>query len=28
MFHAFDNTAPNRSMTRSEWMALLARAPL
>lgn len=28
MFHAFDNTAPNRSGTRSEWMALLARAPL
>ncbi len=28
MFHAFDNAAPNRSRTRSEWMALLARAPL
>lgn len=28
MFHSFDNTAPNRSSTRSEWMALLARAPL
>jgi len=28
MFHAFDNTPPNRSSTRPEWMALLARAPL
>ncbi len=28
MFHAFDNTDPNRSPQRSEWMALLARAPL
>lgn len=28
MFHAFDNTGPNRPPQRSEWMALLARAPL
>ena len=28
MFHAFDNTGPNRSTPRPEWMALLSRAPL
>lgn len=28
MFHAFDNTGPNRPPQRSDWMALLARAPL
>lgn len=28
MFHAFDNTGPNRATTRPQWMALLARAPL
>lgn len=28
MFHAFDNTGPNRPLQRSDWMALLARAPL
>ncbi len=28
MFHAFDNTGPNRPTTRPEWMALLSRAPL
>lgn len=28
MFHAFDNDGPNRQCARSEWMALLARAPL
>ena len=28
MFHAFDNTGPNRPTPRPEWMALLSRAPL
>ena len=28
MFHAFDNTGPNRPTPRTEWMALLSRAPL
>lgn len=28
MFHAFDNTGPNRATTRPQWMALLARSPL
>ena len=28
MFHAFDNTGPNRPLQRPDWMALLARAPL
>ena len=28
MFHAFDNTEPNRPTPRPEWMALLSRAPL
>lgn len=28
MFHAFDKNGPNRECSRSEWMALLARAPL
>lgn len=28
MFHAFDNDGPNKECSRSEWMALLARAPL
>lgn len=28
MFHAFDNTGPNRPTARPEWMALLSRAPL
>jgi alpha-D-ribose 1-methylphosphonate 5-triphosphate synthase subunit PhnG len=28
MFHAFDNTGPNRPTPRPEWMALLARAPI
>jgi alpha-D-ribose 1-methylphosphonate 5-triphosphate synthase subunit PhnG len=27
MFHAFDNTEPNRPTPRQAWMALLARAP-
>lgn len=27
MFHAFDNSEPNPSISRSSWMALLARAP-
>ena len=27
MFHAFDNTGPNRPTPRQAWMALLARAP-
>lgn len=28
MFHAFDNTGPNRPTPRPAWMALLSRAPL
>lgn len=28
MFHAFDNTGPNRPTPRPDWMALLSRAPL
>lgn len=28
MFHAFDNAGPNRKISRPEWMALLARAPV
>ncbi|MDM7942216.1 MAG: phosphonate C-P lyase system protein PhnG [Hydrogenophaga sp.] len=28
MFHAFDNSGPNRPLPRPDWMALLARAPL
>lgn len=28
MFHAFDNSGPNRPTPRPEWMALLSRAPL
>lgn len=28
MFHAFDNDGPNQPLQRSQWMALLARAPL
>lgn len=31
MFHAFDSSAPNRptsTLTRPDWMALLARAPM
>lgn len=28
MFHAFDNTGPNRPTLRPDWMALLSRAPL
>ncbi len=28
MFHAFDNAGPDRKISRPEWMALLARAPL
>ena len=28
MFHAFDNTGPNKPLQRPDWMALLARAPL
>jgi alpha-D-ribose 1-methylphosphonate 5-triphosphate synthase subunit PhnG len=28
MFHAFDNSGPNRPLLRPDWMALLARAPL
>jgi len=27
MFHAFDNSEPNQPISRSSWMALLARAP-
>lgn len=27
MFHAFDNDGPNQPPQRSQWMALLARAP-
>lgn len=27
MFHAFDNSGPNRPLLRPDWMALLARAP-
>lgn len=28
MFHAFDNAGTDRKISRPEWMALLARAPL
>lgn len=28
MFHAFDSSTPNRPLTRADWMALLARAPM
>lgn len=28
MFHAFDNSAPNRPLSRPQWMALLSRSPL
>jgi alpha-D-ribose 1-methylphosphonate 5-triphosphate synthase subunit PhnG len=28
MFHAFDNDGPGKVLSRPEWMALLARAPL
>lgn len=28
MFHAFDNAGSDRKISRPEWMALLARAPL
>jgi len=28
MFHAFDSSTPKRPLTRPDWMALLARAPM
>lgn len=28
MFHAFDNPGPGQPLVRTDWMALLARAPL